>query len=107
MARVRRLGKHAEAIDDCNKSIALDDTFGKAFIRRAQAGVALGTVDALETAVRDFNKAKELAGSAELDLDGQLRAAKAALAKARRKDYYKVRGDDAAARAPPRAALQS
>ena len=107
MARVRRLGKHAEAIDDCNKSIVLDDTFGKAFIRRAQAGVALGTVDALETAVRDFNKAKELAGSAELDLDGQLRAAKAALAKARRKDYYKVRGDDAAARAPPRAALQS
>ena len=94
-----RLGKHADAIDDCNKSIGLDDTFGKAYIRRAQAGVALGTVEALETAVRDFHKAKELAGGAELDLDGQLRAAKAALAKARRKDYYKVRQRGARARA--------
>lgn len=93
-AAYMKLGKASAAFEDCSKCIGLDEGYAKAYIRRAQAGVALGDVDHLEGAVRDYNKAKELCGEADGDVQREvakgLRDAKAALRKARRKDYYAI-----------------
>ena len=78
----------------------------------AQAGVGIGDKESLESAVRDFSKVMGGGGRADglwgpspsslplhpqaielgdKDCAGPLKAAKAALKKARRKDYYQVR----------------
>ena len=59
-AVLQKAGKMDEAIAACDASIALDGTYVKAFLRRAQASVAVGTVDSLSGAVRDYSRAKEL-----------------------------------------------
>lgn len=103
-AALMKLGKHEAAFADCSRCIELDDGYSKAYVRRAQAGAAIGDVDKLETAVRDYAKAKELvaaeakaAGSSVdreflRELDKGQREAKAALKKAKRLDYYKILG---------------
>lgn len=82
------------AVEDCDKCIELDDKYVKGYIRRAQAGMALGDVEHLEQAVRDYNKAKDLTSDGERDtmreLEKGLKEAQAALKKAKRKDYYKI-----------------
>jgi DnaJ family protein C protein 7 len=59
-AVLQKAGKMDEAIAACDASIALDGSYVKAFLRRAQASVAVGTVDSLSGAVRDYSRAKEL-----------------------------------------------
>lgn len=90
-----KLTKNEEAYNDCSKCIELDESYSKAYIRRAQAGLAIGDLEHLETAVRDFQKAKTLTaeggeGEVSRELDKGLKEAKGKLKKARRKDYYKI-----------------
>lgn len=94
-----RLSKPAIAFDDCSKSIDLDDTFAKAYIRRAQAGMAIGDLEHVETAVRDLTRAKTLlsagGGGSEnagilREIERDLREAKGKLKKVKRKDYYGI-----------------
>ena len=95
-----KLGRHAEAFEDASLAIAASDKWAKGHIRRAAAGVALGDLEHLQGAVRDYNRAKEvLAEAPESDggkeaalkeAEAGLRQAKAALKAAKRKDYYKV-----------------
>ena len=95
-----------------------------AYKRRAQAGVALGDKESLETAVRDYSKVRALCKGplrsqpaalalyslhcthldpllllqavelGDKECAGPLREAKAALKKARRKDFYAVCGGE-------------
>lgn len=103
-AAYMKLSKHEAAFADCSRCIELDETYSKAYVRRAQAGAAIGDVEKLETAVRDYAKAKELvaaeakAAGSSIDrefmreLERGQREAKAALKKAKRLDYYKILG---------------
>ena len=59
-----KLNKPGEAFEDAGKAIELDGSFVRGYIRRAQAGVALGDKDHVEGAIRDYNKAKECVSAA-------------------------------------------
>jgi DnaJ family protein C protein 7 len=93
-AALLKQNKPGEAVADCNTCLELDEKYVKGYIRRAQAGMALGDVENLEMAVRDYNKARELTPDSEResirDLDKSIKEAQAALKKAKRKDYYKI-----------------
>ena len=110
--RACRLNAYAPAFADATRAVDLDPAYSNGYKRRAQAGVGLGDKESLESAVRDFTKVRgpgcvssvillELSSphlpvvqAVELgdkDLAGPLKEAKAALKKARRKDYYAVR----------------
>lgn len=58
-AALIKLSRNGEAFEDCSKCIELDGAYAKAYVRRAQAGLAMGDVEHLEGAVRDYTKAKE------------------------------------------------
>jgi DnaJ family protein C protein 7 len=110
-----KAGKTAEAIADYTASIAADEGYAKAYLRRAVALQALGDADSLQEAVRDLSKAKELLGggaggggsgggggsssgggavdeNAQVlrDVEVELKKARVALKKAKKKDYYKL-----------------
>ena len=91
-----KLGQHEQALADATRSVELDDKYVKGYQRRAAAAQALGDKESVEAALRDLHKASDLAETAGdhatvEELRGSIRDAKAALKKARRKDYYKVR----------------
>jgi DnaJ family protein C protein 7 len=83
-----KLKNWAAAIEDCNKAIALKPDLVKAFLRRAQAEQSL---EQYEEAVRDIEAASKL-DSTNQDILRQLKEAKLALKKSKRKDYYKILG---------------
>ena len=95
-----RLGRHAEAFEDASLAIAASDKWAKGFVRRGAAGVALGDLEHLQGAVRDYSRAKEVLGeqpesdggkeAALKEAEAGLRQAKAALKLAKKKDFYKV-----------------
>ena len=95
-----KLGRHAEAFEDASLAIAASDKWAKGFVRRGAAGVALGDLEHLQGAVRDYSRAKEvLAEQPESDggkeaalkeAEAGLRQAMAALKLAKKKDFYKV-----------------
>lgn len=94
-AALLKLGRHELALADCSRCVDLDPKYVKGYIRRAQAGLAGGDKDSVEGALRDLHKAEDLAQSAgDRDTLGEVRSsirdAKAALKKARRKDYYAI-----------------
>jgi tetratricopeptide (TPR) repeat protein len=117
-ATLVKAGRVGEAVSECDAAIELDDANVKAYVRRAQANVALADADSLGAAVRDYAKAKELIEgpaapaaaprsaraaaapatpaispeSRELlrEVEVGLKAARVALAKAKKKDYYKL-----------------
>ena len=55
-----RVGDNAAAIRDCSTVLAHDESNVKALMRRAQAQVAVGDLESLEQAVRDYESCKRL-----------------------------------------------
>lgn len=87
-AAFMKLQKFTEALEDCEKAIDLDETYTKAYMRRAEC--RMKTED-FEGAVRDYEfLGKENPNDRELRQ--KIAEAKAELKKSKRKDYYKILG---------------
>ncbi|KAM3820826.1 dnaJ homolog subfamily C member 7 isoform 3-T3 [Vipera latastei] len=84
-----RLGKLCEAIGDCTNAIKLDDTYIKAYLRRAQCYM---DTEQYEDAVRDYEKVYQTEKTKEHKQ--LLKNAQMELKKSKRKDYYKILGVD-------------
>jgi DnaJ family protein C protein 7 len=85
-AAYMKLNKFNEAVNDCSKSIDLDENYVKAYTRRANAYMQL---EKYEEAVRDYTKAQTL-DSESAEIANQLKNAKAELKRSKKKDYYKI-----------------
>ena len=124
-----KAGRHSDAVAECDACVAADPANWKGFARRGEAQTALGDVESVGAAVRDFNTAKELLGGvakaahvapvvaeenreALKAVEAGLAKAQKALKKAKRKDYYGLLGidkhadEDAVKKAYKRAALK-
>lgn len=85
-----KIGKHTEAIQDCNQSLELTPGYAKALRTRARAHLA---VEKYEEAVSDFKKAIEETPMGESEaLKRELRSAEIDLKRSKKKDYYKILG---------------
>lgn len=84
-----KLGKLKEALGDCDRAIELDETYIKAYLRRAKINMDL---EQFEDAVRDYEKVNKM--EKNRDYKRLLHEAKLALKKSQRKDYYKILGID-------------
>ncbi|XP_059160959.1 dnaJ homolog subfamily C member 7-like [Physella acuta] len=82
-----KLNKLDEAIQDCSKAIELDDTYLKAYMRRAKCYT---DTELYEEAVRDYEQIYKMAKTRENK--ALLQNAKLELKKSKRKDYYKILG---------------
>ncbi|XP_061447030.1 dnaJ homolog subfamily C member 7 isoform X2 [Rhineura floridana] len=84
-----KLRKLDEAIEDCTSAIKLDDTYIKAYLRRAQCYM---DTEQYEDAVRDYEKVYQTEKTKEHKQ--LLKNAQLELKKSKRKDYYKILGVD-------------
>ncbi|TKS92218.1 DnaJ -like protein subfamily C member 7 [Collichthys lucidus] len=84
-----KLKKLEQAIEDCSKAIKLDETYIKAYLRRAQCYM---DTEQYEEAVRDYEKVYQTEKTKEHK--HLLKNAQLELKKSKRKDYYKVLGVD-------------
>uniref|UniRef100_A0A673NA09 DnaJ homolog subfamily C member 7 n=1 Tax=Sinocyclocheilus rhinocerous TaxID=307959 RepID=A0A673NA09_9TELE len=84
-----KLNKLEQAIEDCTKAIKLDETYIKAYLRRAQCYM---DTEQYEEAVRDYEKVYQTEKTKEHK--NLLKNAQLELKKSKRKDYYKVLGVD-------------
>uniref|UniRef100_A0A7N6AJC7 J domain-containing protein n=1 Tax=Anabas testudineus TaxID=64144 RepID=A0A7N6AJC7_ANATE len=82
-----KLNKLNQAIEDCTSAIKLDDTYIKAYLRRAQCYM---DTEQYEEAVRDYEKVYQTEKTS--DHKHLLKMAQLELKKSKRKDYYKVLG---------------
>ncbi|XP_064171178.1 dnaJ homolog subfamily C member 7-like isoform X1 [Anguilla rostrata] len=82
-----KLNKLEQAIEDCTKAIKLDDTYVKAYLRRAQCYM---DTEQYEEAVRDYEKVCQTEKTKEHK--HLLKNAQLELKKSKRKDYYKILG---------------
>ncbi|XP_030112110.2 dnaJ homolog subfamily C member 7 [Taeniopygia guttata] len=82
-----KLRKLEEAIDDCTNAVKLDDTYVKAYLRRAQCYM---DTEQYEDAVRDYEKVYQTEKTKEHKQ--LLKNAQVELKKSKRKDYYKILG---------------
>lgn len=73
-ATLMREKKHGEAIEEASRAIELDPGYVKAYIRRAQAYVAMADKESLENALRDYNKGKDIVNTIPGMLDGANKA---------------------------------
>ena len=86
-----KLRKHAEAVECCGKAIELDDKYLKAYNKRAESLRVLGEKEHLEQALRDLEKAMELAPEEQQrDYKTKMRETQGELKRAGREDLYKV-----------------
>ncbi|XP_067824973.1 dnaJ homolog subfamily C member 7 [Heptranchias perlo] len=84
-----KLNKMQQAIEDCTNAIKLDDTYIKAYMRRAQCYM---DTEQYEEAVRDYEKVYQTEKTKEHKQ--LLKNAQLELKKSKRKDYYKILGVD-------------
>ncbi|XP_058477788.1 dnaJ homolog subfamily C member 7-like [Solea solea] len=82
-----KLKKLNQAIEDCTSAIKLDDTYIKAYLRRAQCYM---NTEQYDEAVRDYEKVYQTEKTSEHK--HLLKTAQLELKKSKRKDYYKVLG---------------
>ncbi|KAF9435275.1 hypothetical protein BGZ76_006593 [Entomortierella beljakovae] len=83
-----KLGRHEEAVQDCDASLKLDPSFIKVLRKRAECQLKL---EKYEEAVRDLKAASDLDKS-NRDIRRELQSAELELKKSLRKDYYKILG---------------
>jgi len=88
------LRDHNEVVKDCSSTIELDGEYLKAYMRRAASYLVLGGEAECESAIRDYEKASELAKTEEQerDINKKIRSAQIQLKRAKRKDFYKILG---------------
>ena len=88
------LRNHEEVVKDCSSAIELDDEYVKAYMRRAASYLVQGGEAECESAIRDYEKASELAKTEEQerDINKKIRSAQVQLKRAKRKDFYKILG---------------
>ena len=88
------LRDHENVVKDCSSAIELDDEYLKAYMRRAASYLVLGGEPECESAIRDYEKASELAKTEEQerDINKKIRSAQIQLKRAKRKDFYKILG---------------
>lgn len=60
-----KVKKYQEAIADLDKAIGIDDTYTKAYLKRADCYYALGGVDKINLCIKDYEKAAELSNEEE------------------------------------------
>uniref|UniRef100_A0ABI8A3T6 J domain-containing protein n=1 Tax=Felis catus TaxID=9685 RepID=A0ABI8A3T6_FELCA len=84
-----KLRKLDGAIEDCTNAVKLDDTYIKAYLRRAQCYM---DTEQYEEAVRDYEKVYQTEKTKEHKQ--LLKNAQLELKKSKRKDYYKILGVD-------------
>ncbi|XP_076008233.1 dnaJ homolog subfamily C member 7-like isoform X2 [Genypterus blacodes] len=82
-----KLKRLNQAIDDCSSAIKLDETYIKAYLRRAKCYM---DTELYEEGVRDYEKVYQTEKTTEHK--HLLKAAQLELKKSKRKDYYKVLG---------------
>ncbi|XP_048870801.1 dnaJ homolog subfamily C member 7-like [Brienomyrus brachyistius] len=82
-----KLNKIEQAMEDCTSAIKLDETYIKAYLRRAQCYM---DTEMYEEAVRDYEKVYQTEKTKEHK--HLLKNAQLELKKSKRKDYYKVLG---------------
>lgn len=81
-----KLKKYLEAVQDCDRSLALKPEYMKSLLRRANCKLEL---ERYQDAIRDFEKAKEM-DPQNRDIRLQLQNAELELKKSKRKNYYKI-----------------
>ena len=88
------LRNHKNVVADCSEAIKLDKEYMKAYMRRAASFLVLGGETECESAIRDYEKASELAKTEdqERDINRRIRSAQIQLKRAKRKDFYKILG---------------
>lgn len=82
-----KLGKLEEAVADCTRAIELDDSYQKAYMRRAKCYT---DSEQYEEALRDYQKIFDMDKTKENRHN--LQQAKLEVKKSKRKDYYKILG---------------
>ena len=83
-----KLKKWNQAIADCTSALSLDDSYTKAYLRRAKCYMELAK---FEDAIRDYEKLHRMDRS-NFEYRQLLSQAKNELKKSLRKDYYKILG---------------
>lgn len=88
------LRNHEDCIKDCTSALEIQPDYAKALMRRAASNLLIGGKPECEQAIRDYEKALELAtkDEEERDLKDKIRSAKIQLKRAGRKDLYKILG---------------
>jgi DnaJ family protein C protein 7 len=85
-----QLKKWTQSVEDCNRCLSLDDTYIKAYLRRAKCYMEL---QKFKEAVRDYERVHKMDRS-NFEYRQLLNQAKHELKKSLRKDYYKILGVD-------------
>ena len=85
-----KLKKWNQAIADCTSAIALDESYVKAYLRRAKCYMEL---EKYEDAIRDYERLHRM-DRGNFEYRQLLSQAKNELKKSLRKDYYKILGID-------------
>jgi len=81
-----KMKKYKEALADCDKALELNESYAKAFVKRAEIRMEM---EEYEEAVKDFKQAKQLDPSMS-GLNQRIQEAELERKKAARKDYYKI-----------------
>jgi DnaJ family protein C protein 7 len=81
-----KMKKLKEAVADCTKAIELNETYAKAYVKRADIRVLL---EEFEDAMKDLKQAKQIDPSYQ-GLNQKLQQTELERKKAARKDYYKL-----------------
>ena len=92
-----KLKRNEEAVSSCDKAIALDSSYIKAYVRRAEANFTIGGAERIKQTIADYEKVEELQGEGEeggekIDCKNKIKQAKVALKRAGRKDFYSILG---------------
>mmetsp|Transcript_25499 Transcript_25499/g.25746 ORF Transcript_25499/g.25746 Transcript_25499/m.25746 type:complete len:494 (-) Transcript_25499:221-1702(-) len=93
-----KLRRPEEAVRDCDRAINADQTYVKAYLRRAEAHYSIGTKESLTKCISDYEKLDELVSEREeselkgVNVRSKIKQAKIALKRASRKNLYNILG---------------
>lgn len=92
--------EHEQVIENCTSAIKLDDSYLKAYMRRAASHLVLAEESNCNKAIQDYEKALNLVSEMppeqqkqqSIDIKKKIREAQVQLKRAKRKDFYKILG---------------